>query len=212
MLERDVDQSEGVGRGADDRGRLELGDRPQTIAALQAAERQRQRADVLDAGGRRPELQVGAERERQRHTVLRGDPRRREHAGEAAPRRLPVLPTTLLGRLQHAQLLADRPARQVQVGVGVQREGQVRAVGRRGGLVAQQFVLGRERQLAQILHGVDAGAAKPCPLERVGLMNALKELVERGDLSGSCQRVDRVIVGRRLRLAKAARSSAATSG
>ena len=163
-LERDVDQAERIGRRADDRGGLELGDRSQAFAALQAAERQRERADVLDARRGRPELEVGAERERQRHAIRRGDARLAQDQRKAAPLGEPVL-----GRLQDAQTVPHGPARQVQVRVVLERERQVRAVRRRGRLVGQQLVLGGERERAQIVERANPRTEKARALERVGL-------------------------------------------
>jgi hypothetical protein len=87
----------------------------------------------------------------------------------------------------------------VQVGVVLQLEGQVGAVGRRGGLVGQQLVLGRERQRPQVLERPDARAVQARALEGVGRLDALQELVERRELRVSSLLVDRLIVGSRQR-------------
>jgi hypothetical protein len=83
----------------------------------------------------------------------------------------------------------------VQVGVVLQAEGQVGAVGRRGRLVRQQLVLGRERQRPQVGERLDACPAQAGALEGVARLRPLEELVENGELRVSSLLVDRVIVG-----------------
>jgi hypothetical protein len=78
----------------------------------------------------------------------------------------------------------------MQVGVALEREGQVGAIGRRRRLVRQQLVLGGERQRAQIVERPDSRAREPRALERVGLLYPLGELVERRELRVLSRPVD----------------------